>query len=65
MQFLMIAHPAEGIQIEQILSLVKPEAAKTWEYYASGLVRSIHYIADASGVVHLWESPSLEALGAG
>lgn len=62
MQFLMIAQAPEGTPIKQVLPFVKPEAAKSWEYYASGLIRTMHYIADMSGVVFLWEAPSLESV---
>lgn len=53
MQFIMIAQAAEGTPIEKILPFVKPEAAKSWEYYAADMIRSMHYIADMSGVVFL------------
>ncbi|MBD2102569.1 muconolactone Delta-isomerase family protein [Leptolyngbya sp. FACHB-261] len=62
MQFLMIARPLEGTPIETILPLIKPEAAKSWEYYAAGQIRSMYYIADMSGAVFIWEAPSLEAM---
>lgn len=62
MQFLMIAQAVEGTPIEKILPFVKPEAAKSWEYYAADMIRSMYYIADMSGVVFLWEAPSLEAV---
>lgn len=60
MQFLVIARVLEGVSMEQISPLVKLEVAKVWEYYASGLVRTIHYIADMSGAVLLFEAPSVE-----
>jgi hypothetical protein len=62
MQFMMIAKAPQGTQMEQILPYIKPEAAKTWEFYSSGLIRSMSYIADMSGVIFLWEAPSLEAV---
>lgn len=62
MQFLMIARVPQGTQIEQIFPYLKPEAAKSWELYASGAIRSMYYIADKSGVVFLWEASSLEAV---
>lgn len=62
MQFLVIARVAEGTPMEKVLPLVKDEAAKVWEYYAAGLVRSIYYIADMSGAVLLCEANSLEEL---
>lgn len=60
MQFLVIARVVEGVSREQVFPLVKPEVAQVWEYYATDLVRTIHYIADMSGAVLLFEAPSLE-----
>ena len=60
MQFLVIAKVLEGTSTQQISPLLKLEAAKVWEYYASGLVRTIHYIADMSGAVLLFEAPNDE-----
>ena len=62
MQVLVIAKALEGVSIEQISPLLKLEAAKVWEYYASGLVRTIHYIADMSGAVLLFEAPNVEVV---
>lgn len=62
MQFLVIAKVIQGTPMEKVLPLVKPEAAKVWEYYAADAVRNIYYIADMSGAVLLWEAPSLEAV---
>ncbi len=62
MQFLVIAKVIQGTPMEKVLPLVKPEAAKVWEYYAADMVRSISYIADNSGAVLLWEAPSLEVV---
>jgi Muconolactone delta-isomerase len=64
MQFLMIARANPATPIEKILPYVKPEAAKSWEFYAAGMLRSMHYIADMSGVVFIWEAESLEAVNA-
>ncbi|MBD1927247.1 hypothetical protein H6F74_13480 [Trichocoleus sp. FACHB-90] len=60
MQFLVIARVFEGVSTEQVFPLVKPEVAQAWEYYAADLVRTIHYIADQSGAVLLFEADSLE-----
>lgn len=62
MQFLVIAKVLEGTSTQQISPLLKLEAAKVWEYYASGLVRTIHYIADMSGAVLLFEAPNVEVV---
>jgi muconolactone delta-isomerase len=51
-------------KIEQVLPVVKPEAAKVWELYASGFLRSIHYIADKSGAVLLCEANTVEEINA-
>jgi hypothetical protein len=64
MQFMMIARASQGTPIEQIMPYIKPEAVQSWELYSQGLIRSTHYIADMSGVVFLWEAPSLEAVNA-
>lgn len=60
MQFLLIGRIPQGIAIEKVLPLVQPEAAKVWELYTSDQLRSIHYIADKSGVVLLYEANRLE-----
>lgn len=62
MQVLVIARVVAGTAMEKVLPLVKPEAAKVWEYYAANLVHTIHYIADHSGAVLLFEAPSVEAV---
>jgi hypothetical protein len=62
MQVLVIARVVAGTPMEKVLPLVKPEAAKVWEYVAADLVRTVHYIADHSGAVLLFEAPSLEAV---
>ena len=64
MQAFVIARVVEGAPMEQVLPLVKPEAAKVWELYNDEKLRTIHYISDMSGVVMLWEISSLEALEA-
>lgn len=61
MQVLVIARVVPGTSMEQILPLVKPEAAKVWDYYAAEMVRSVYYLADMSGAVLLLEVPNLEA----
>jgi hypothetical protein len=45
MQFLIVGRIVPGTEIEQVLPLVKPEAAKVWELYASDRLQAIHYIA--------------------
>lgn len=62
MQVLVIARVIAGTAIDTVLPLVKPEAAKVWEYYAADLVRTVHYFADNSGAVLLFEAPNLEAV---
>ncbi len=62
MQVLVIARVIAGTAIEKVLPLVKPEAAKVWEYYAADIVRTVHYFADNSGAVLLFEAPNLEAV---
>ncbi len=64
MQFLIIARVVEGTPMEKVLPLVKPEAAKIWEYYAADQIRAVYYIADMSGAVALWEAASLEEVHA-
>ncbi|WP_026082467.1 hypothetical protein [Mastigocladopsis repens] len=62
MQVLVIARIVAGTAREKILPLIKPEAAKVWEYVAADLVRTVHYIADHSGAVLLFEATSVEAV---
>jgi hypothetical protein len=59
MLFLVIARVVEGTPLEQVLSLVGPESAKIWEYYAADRVRSVYYFADMGGAVLLYEAASL------
>ena len=61
MQFLAIARPNKDTSPTEVLPYVKPEAETVWDYYAADMVRSIHYIADMSGVVLMLEADSLEA----
>jgi Muconolactone delta-isomerase len=61
-QFLIIGRVKADTRIEQVLPLVKPEAAKVWELYASDRLRSIHYIADKSGAVLLCEANTVEEI---
>jgi hypothetical protein len=63
-QFLIIGRVKAETKIEQVLPVVKPEAAKAWEFYASDRLRSIHYIADKSGAVLLCEANNVEAINA-
>lgn len=60
MQFLVLARIVEGTPMEKVMPLVPAEAAKVWEKYAAGMVRSIYYIADMSGAVLMLEAASLE-----
>lgn len=60
MQFLMIGRVAEGVSTDKLTPYFKPEAAKVWEYYAAGLIRSMNFMADRNGVVFLWEAADIE-----
>jgi hypothetical protein len=62
MQILVIARVVAGTPMEKVLSLVKPEAAKVWEYVSSDFLRSVHYIGDKSGAVLLFEAPNIEVV---
>jgi uncharacterized protein YciI len=64
MQYLVIVRVKEEAPIRQIRALVKPEAAKVWEYYAEEKIRSAHYFADMDGAVLFLEAASLEAVKA-
>lgn len=59
MLFLMIARVVNGTSTEQLLSLVKPEAAKVWEYYAADRIRSVYYFADMGGAVLMYDAANL------
>jgi muconolactone delta-isomerase len=63
-QFLIVGRVKAETKIEQVLPVVKPEAAKVWELYASDRLRSIHYIADKSGAVLLCEANNVEEINA-
>jgi hypothetical protein len=62
MQVLVIAGIAEGISAEQVMPYISAEAAAVWNAYAADTLRTIHYIADMSGAVLLWEAPSVEVV---
>lgn len=64
MQYLVIARVKEEAPIQKLMALVKPEAAKIWEYYAAEKVRSVYYFADMDGVVLFLEATSLEEVEA-
>ncbi len=61
MQFLMIAAPAEGVSMEQVKPHIKGEAAKLWEFYSSGQIRTIYSRTDKPGVVAMLEAADLDA----
>ena len=56
MQFLVIARAVKGTSQEQFHKLVKPEATKVWEMVVADRIRSIHYVADFSAAVLLFEA---------
>lgn len=60
MQVLTIMRVKDGTATEDLLPWFEPEAAKAWEYCAADMIRTIHFIANASGVVFLWEAPDVE-----
>jgi hypothetical protein len=62
MQVLVIARVKPGTPIEKVLPFVSLEAAQAWEFYASEQIRQMHYIADMSGAVMLWEGESVESV---
>jgi hypothetical protein len=62
MQVLVIARVKPGIPVEQVLPFVSAEAAQAWQFYASEQIRQMHYIADMSGAVMLWEGESMESV---
>jgi hypothetical protein len=62
MQVLVIARVTEGTSIEQVMPYVAAEAAEVWNAYEADMLRTIHYIADMSGAVLLFEAASVEAV---
>jgi hypothetical protein len=62
MQVLVIARVKSEIPVEKALPFVNLEAARAWEFYASEQIRQMHYIADMSGAVMLWEGESVESV---
>ena len=64
MQVLVIARIVEGVSIEQVQLYISAEAAAVWNSYTEDMLRTIHYIADMSGAVLLFEAPSVAAIEA-
>jgi hypothetical protein len=62
MQILVIARVAAGVSVEQVRPQIPAEAAAVWHAYTEDMLRTIHYIADMSGAVLLFEAPSVEAV---
>ncbi len=62
MQILLIARLKPDAPMDLFLPLLKPEAAKTWEFMSKGLIRQTWYLAKEKGVVFLWEAESVEAV---
>ena len=62
MQVLTIMRVRPGTDIADLVPYFEAEATRAWELYASGTVRAMHSIADAQGVVFLWEAPDVEAV---
>ena len=64
MQVLVIARISAGVTPEQVMPHVAAEAAEVWNNYAADMLRMIHYIADMSGAVLLFEAPNVETVEA-
>ena len=62
MQVLTIMRVRAGTVTEDLLPCFEREAAKAWEHYAAGMLRTMHFIADAQGAVFLWEAPDVETV---
>jgi muconolactone delta-isomerase len=62
MQFLMIAKPKPGVSREQLGPHLKGEVAITLQYFSTGKIRQLHFLADEPGAVFLWEADSREEL---
>jgi muconolactone delta-isomerase len=62
MQILMIARLKPDTPVEKFLPLLKPEAAKTWEFLKQGQIRQTWYLTSEKGVVFLWEAESVETV---
>ena len=45
----------DGISLEQMYPYIKPEAAKVWELYTAGSVRTIYYRDDVPGAILILE----------
>jgi muconolactone delta-isomerase len=55
-QYLVIMRPKQGTTADQLAPLLKPEAAKSWELMAAGILRSVHFIKGPTGAVLLFEA---------
>jgi len=55
-QYLVVMKVKPGTNREQLVPLMKPEAAKAWDMMASGALRSIHFIKGPVGAVLLFEA---------
>jgi hypothetical protein len=64
MQVLVIARITKGVSAEQVLPYVGAEAREVWNTYVADMLRTIHYIADMSGAVLLFEAANVEAVEA-
>jgi hypothetical protein len=64
MQYLVIVRVKEEAPVHKLMTLVKPEAAKVWEYYVAEKVRSVYYFADMDGAVLFLEAANLEEVEA-
>jgi muconolactone delta-isomerase len=56
MQFLVVMRLKPDTDKAKLIALARPEAAKTWELMASGVLRSIHLIKGPAGAVLLFEA---------
>jgi hypothetical protein len=56
MQYLVIMRLNPKAGTADLTPLYKPEAAKVWEMFAAGVLRSIHLIKGPAGAVLLFEA---------
>jgi hypothetical protein len=52
----VLATVKDGVSEDQLAPLLRAEAARVWELYTAGVVRSIHYREDVAGAVLLLEA---------
>jgi muconolactone delta-isomerase len=59
MKFLALEKEIPGVDADNLLPLLREEAARAWELYQSGLIRELYFRADRSQAVLMLECHDL------